>query len=475
MVRYESNKNHILLINAINPNVEVENRYPGLGLAYLVASVRKHLPDFNFEFRIADGEIAETINAFHPDLVGISSVSQNFTLAVKYSDFCAKQGIPVIMGGIHISTLPENLPRSSVAGCMHEGEDTFIELLQAFIEGRFEPESLARIPGICFWKEDALVYNESRSPIVDLDQLPMPSRDLLTIRSHTYMFTSRGCPYRCTFCASSRFWSQLRFFSAEYVVHEIECLIRDHGVNMISFFDDLFVADKSRLEEIVRLLEQRHLLGKVRYTCSCRADMVDDQLAQLLAKMGVVSVGMGLESGDDETLRFLKGGSLSVLKNDQAINMLKKQKIAVNGSFVIGSPHETGKQIMRTYDFIRHSRLDLFDIYLLTPYPGTPVWDYALKRGLVSNDMKDWSFLDININRSPEKAIILSEVLDRNEVLKLYKKFRRLRFRRNLRKIINHPMMRDVPKMGLDLVREAFSKRCRSQEIAEKGGRNISK
>ena len=448
----------ILLINAINPRVEVENRYPGLGLAYLVSSARKALPEANIEFRISARDIIKTINDYRPDLVGITSVSQNFTIARRYADFCASLGIPVIMGGIHVSSLPECLPASATAGCRQEGESTFVELIKAFLDDKFNTGALAHIPGISFWESGHLRHNEDRPAVDDLDQLPMPARDLLNIRSHAYMFTSRGCPYRCTFCASSRFWSKLRFFSAEYVVNEIASLIRDHGVSMISFFDDLFVADRPRLEEMIRILDRRKLLGKVRYTCSCRSNVVDDELARLLAKMGVVSVGMGLESGDDEILRFLKGKSAGVTENIRAINILKKAKIAVNGSFVIGSPYETREQAMRTYDFIRQSRLDLFDIYLLTPYPGTPIWDYATNRNLVSNDMTDWSCLDVNIYRFPEKAIILSEVLERKEVIKLYKKFRRLRFRRNLRKIINHPMMRDVPRMGLNLLREAVSK-----------------
>jgi hypothetical protein len=118
--------------------------------------------------------------------------------------------------------------------------------------------------------------------------------------------------------------------------------------------------------------------------------------------------------------------------------------------------------MMRTYRFIQNSNLDLFDIYLLTPYPGTPVWDDALKRGLVSKDMPDWSCLDVNVYRFPEKAIITSEVLDRIEVISFYKKFRRLRFRRNLQKIISHPMIRDVPRIGLNLVMEMVSRRLKT-------------
>jgi radical SAM superfamily enzyme YgiQ (UPF0313 family) len=225
---------------------------------------------------------------------------------------------------------------------------------------------------------------------------------------------------------------------------------------MISFFDDLFVANLRRLEEIVALLEQRGLLGRVRYTCSCRADVVRPQLVQVLKRMGVVSVGMGLESGDDEILRFLKGGTTSVASNHRAIDLLKDAGIAANASFVIGSPRETRAQVLRTYEFIKHSRLDLFDVYVLTPLPGTPVWDMALDRGLVSGDM-DWSRLDVNLYRAPEKAVIMSEVLSRDEVVELYTRFRRLRLRRNMIKVLNHPMRRDLPRIAVSLLRERLS------------------
>lgn len=244
-------------------------------------------------------------------------------------------------------------------------------------------------------------------------------------------------------------------FSAEYVVNEIELLMRDYKVTMISFFDDLFVAKRSRLEDILRLLERRNLIGKIKFTCSCRANVVDDELAKILSRMGIVSVGMGIESGDDEILQFLKGGSVSVEKNHRAIDTLKRAGIAVNGSFVIGSPQEGREQITKTYNFIRTSNLDLFDVYILTPFPGTPIWDYAKKRNLVSDDMSDWSCLDVNAyHMAEDKIIVLSEMLSRKELLKLYKKFRFLRFLRNVAKVLNHPMRRDIPRMALNLLFE---------------------
>ncbi len=450
------NETRILLVNAINTSVEVERRYPNLGLGYLASVLRQHFSEKRLKILITDHKIRETTANFRPHIVGISSVSQNYNIALNYAGYFEKSGIPYFMGGIHISNLPGTLPKGAVAGCSGEAEETIIDLLNLFFENDFSVRSLKNIPGLVYWDDETLLESPDRPLIKEMDSIPFPARDLLSVRSHTYMFTSRGCPYRCTFCSSSRFWNKLRFFSAEYVVEEIELLLKEYNVKMISFFDDLFVSDRKRLDKIIYLLEKKKIAGKIKFTCSCRANVVDKELAGMLSEMGVVSVGLGLESGDKETLKYLKGNNISLSDNHNAVNFLKNAGIAANASFVIGSPKETEKQIMRTYDFIKNSRLDLFDIYLLTPYPGTPVWEYARKRGLVSDDMPDWSVLDVNAYRSPERAIILSEKMSGKKIINWYRKFRRLRYRRNIVKVIAHPMKRDLPGMAWNLLKEKF-------------------
>jgi len=254
------------------------------------------------------------------------------------------------------------------------------------------------------------------------------------------MFTSRGCYYRCTFCASSRFWDKVRFFSAEYVVNEIKYLIKKYDVEQIGFWDDLFTADKKRVKQIFELLKKEDILGNVSFSCNVRSNLVNNEIVQLLKQMNVKSVGMGLESGSPITLEYLKGRNISIKDHIKAIKTLKKYGIKPHTSFIIGSPKESREEILQTFRFIKENQLDSFDIYVLTPFPGTPVWDYAKERNLVSEDM-DWDILNVNFGENHDNAIILSEKLTKDEIYKLFLLFanekRKIMIKRALRNPLN--------------------------------------
>src|SRR3990172_12058694 len=158
----------ILLVNALNPRVEVESRYPSLGMGYLASAARKALPG-RLEFLIADEDVRAAAEGFKPHLVGVSSVSQNFDIAKGYAGYFAGKGIPVLMGGVHVSALPACLPEDVAAACLGEAEDTFVDLVKAFMGGGLAPGTLAGIPGIAYREDGALKFTVPRPQRPDLD------------------------------------------------------------------------------------------------------------------------------------------------------------------------------------------------------------------------------------------------------------------------------------------------------------------
>lgn len=179
--------------------------YPSLCFAYLAAYAKRHFPGA----RVATAESARQAIRTATDLVGVSASSLNIKQAVTLAREIKKhRPLPLLLGGVHISALPLTLPDEFDVGVIGEGEQTFIELLQAFqADGGLAPERLRRIPGLVFREAGRLVQTPRRPPIADLSEVPPPDRSVLRgdfRRAH--VLTSRGCPYHCRFCSSRVFW-----------------------------------------------------------------------------------------------------------------------------------------------------------------------------------------------------------------------------------------------------------------------------
>jgi radical SAM superfamily enzyme YgiQ (UPF0313 family) len=431
----------VMLVNPMDCKSLVETGFPHLGLGSLSAAMKRAFP--GLETMIVRGHLQEWIHDWQPDILGITSVSQYWDEAKFHAQRAKQGGLPVIVGGVHATWLPETMTEDMDVLVLREGEQTIIELVRLFqAEGEFRPASLRSIPGIAFRQNGQVVRTTPRPMTPDLDSLPHIDRTILPHSYHTGMFTSRGCPYGCVFCASTRYWPKMRFHSAEYVAEEIGRL-HEEGVSQITFLDDLFVADKRRVVQLISLLGRRDLLGKLSYISNVRSNLVTDDLCRLLHDMNVKVVGLGMESANPETLAYLKGeGNITVEDHARALEKLANHRIIAHPSFIIGSPQETREQIMDSYRFIREHRIPDFEVYVLMPFPGTPVWDYAAQRGLVGPDMK-WERLRYTVTDFGPQSIVLSERLGYQELADLYRMFTALRVRGRrvgmVKQAIKHP------------------------------------
>ena len=426
-----------MFIDAGDPYKKIQERFHPLWPAYLASYVDKQLGTGKFKFHLMSLNIKKELMSFKPHLVAISSVSPRYNHAIKCAGIAKNFGIPVIIGGIHISTLPNTLTKDMDIGCIGEGGDTFVELLQHYVNyGEFKPERLGDIKGIVYHENGGLKLTSGRTICKSLDELPHPKRSIIDYHRTDTMMTSRGCPYKCPYCAVTLYWDKISYASPEYVVEEISELV-ENGTKIIKFYDDLFITNKKRLKAIADRIIENNLHRKVRFTCWIRSDSITAEVAEILKSMNMVSVEIGLESGCERSLNYLKGGSVTIEDNWRAVNLLKDSGIQTNATFIIGSPDETEEEIMQTYNFIKECRLDTVTVNRLVPFPGTAIWDYALKRNLVSTDM-DWSKI---------YAINLSERLNLEHLTSLLKKIRRLCLIKRVKALPKSPWLSEAPRI----------------------------
>lgn len=433
----------LLLINAVESGKE--RSAPYLGNLYLASYLRFYGGFKNIKIlNIDSGIMARAIvQLWKPDIIGLSSVTQNFRIA-RWIAYSIKNAfdIPVIVGGHHITALPNCLSKSMDIAVLGEGEKTLLDLVQNIEQ--YGLNKLNMTKGIAYRDHGKLKVTPKRKLIEPLDKIPFPARDLIGFKSKTAsVLTSRGCPYNCVFCSSASFWGSVRFFSARYVVSELEHLIENYKVRQVNFCDDLFIAHKARLKEISALIKKRGIHKELRFRCTARSNLVDDTICESLKAMNVRTVSLGLESANPRQLRFLKGDNVTVEQNTEAIKTLKHWGFSVSGTFIIGGPDETRAEIEETYQFILRAHLDGGDTYVLLPYPGTRLWQIGKDQGILRDNM-NWDRFEIYFLKDPYNRVILHETLSREELKRIMKKFkwlwRVIRFKAKIGKGLKHPL-----------------------------------
>lgn len=363
---------------------------PHFGIAYLSAYLKAKLPGIGISISYAsDSDIPGAIRAIGPHLIGITSTSRRFLKLKSVAETLKNRlNLPMLWGGVHLSLAPQDLPECADIGVIGEGEETLLELLNNFGPEGFQ--NLSAIKGIVYRDRGKLVINEKRPAMPNLDDLPFPDTKLLRIdwasQQRAVIITSRGCPFKCRFCASSVFWDRARLHSAAYVVEEIRQLVKRDHVKEILIYDDFFTIDKKRIAEIARLISESPDLCNLKFECLSRVDGFDDDLAVNLKRMGMYKVSFGFESGCQRTLDYLKNGRLKLERSEKTVAIAKKHGLQCVGSFVIGSPDETEDEIRETFRFIEKLELDFVQITVATPFPGTAMWDDGKRLGVIAGD-----------------------------------------------------------------------------------------
>jgi len=399
---------------------------PSMGLAYLAAVLEQH--GYKVEildapaFQLTYEKIPTEVERRKPDIVGVTATTAVAPSALKTAQM-VKDAVPealVVMGGPHITFLPEETMKAEPSiqiGVIGEGEYTLLDLVKTWEKNG----NLKEVKGVIYRENGSLKYTEPRPLIENLDELPFPARHLLPMERYKVfgkheilglIFTSRGCPFNCTFCSSSLiFGKKFRARSPKNVVDEVEEFVEQYKSNHIEFVDDLFIFDKKRVKEICRELKERGL--DVLWVCSARVDTVDGEIFKVIRDAGCIMVYLGVESGVQRVLNLMRKG-IKVEQSVRAVKLAKEAGLQVVASFVLGIPGETWEEAMETIRFAKKLDPDFVQFSLATPFPGTELYRVAKEEGLLLTE--DWTKYTVL------KPVMRTEELSEERLRKLIKK-----------------------------------------------------
>ncbi|HUL39966.1 MAG TPA: radical SAM protein [Methanomassiliicoccales archaeon] len=381
------------------PPGRTTEKWPPLGLLYLASSLREERDDKvtvcdAFCAGMGSEELATRIIEEKPDIVGLNCSTHTFLDAIGVLRR-AREALPdstIVLGGYHATFATENILRSYgfidfiVRG---EAERSFPKLLDHLDAGT-DPLD---VEGISYLRGDALVERPI-CLIDDLDSLPFPDRRMLgdlrygythqgvplTFGKFTTISSSRGCPFRCTYCSCAAFsLKRWRPRSPENVVEELES-IYDDGYESCVFVDDNFTHDPRRAARICELIKERRI--RLALYCEGRVDSASKELMRKMKAAGFDVMYFGAESASTRTLEFYKK-HITPEKTAQAIKNAKAAGMLVITSYIVGAPVEQEEDVAKTIGFIKETRPHGVQVNILDCLVGTEIWDDMCRKGLI--------------------------------------------------------------------------------------------
>lgn len=405
---------------------------PPLGIAYIASVLKKNGYEVILLDCIVEGyeapekrneyihlglkwdEIEKRVREFAPDIVGISCIfSMMFPEAIKVAEIVKSidTNINTVMGGAHPSSVPYDVLSNKNIDyvIIGEGELTFLELVRSIEQKIY---TLSEIDGIGYKKDGVLTLNPRTRFIGNLDDIPLPARELLQMEKYysigeshgglkrnryASLISSRGCPGNCLYCSIHTVWGrQWRPRSPENVLDEIEHLMKNYGVKEIHFEDDNLTFDRERARLIFQGIISRSLDITWTTPNGVAVWKLDRELLRLMKQSGCYQINLGIESGNEAVLRKIIRKPLKLENVKDIVKEIREIGIWAHGFFILGMPGETKKTMMETIDFAIELNLDSVSFFVATPYPGTKLYELCKEQGYI----KDYDMRDLRVQSS---------------------------------------------------------------------------
>lgn len=350
------------------------------------------------------GEALERVARYRPDYIGISCLAVEYSShAHIFAEEIKKQlpHAPVILGGVYCTLMPDHAMKNpAIDYCvLGEGELTLGKLLSC-LDNQLVPEGME---GLAYRRDGRIIIRPQREYITDLDALPLPALNKVDFKKYGYVnekfsfadtrdaspvakiYTSRGCPAGCNFCAVEGIaGKKFRYRSVASVLDEIQFMIDTYGIREVVFYDDNLIYDAKRAKELFRSMIDRKF--NIRFKpANIAVYRLDKELLDLMKAAGGTTMVFAVESGCDRVLQEIMGKPLTVGKVPEVVKYAKALGFRCAALFVIGNPGESWNEIRQTIQFAES--LEVYCHFsIATPLPGTRLYQEALERKLLTDD-----------------------------------------------------------------------------------------
>lgn len=377
-----------------------------LGTAYIAASCRNAGHDvkiYNQDvYHWPESHLLELLDRERFDAVGLGIIGgyYQYRKLLKISEAInrSKKRPFYILAGHGPSPEPEFFMKKTQADAVviGEGEETIVELLAA-VQNKKE---LSSVEGIAFMDKGTCIQTPRRAPITEIDKIAFPAYDLFPMDHYTllrdpnmsnsdrYMvaISGRGCPFKCNFCY--RMEPGFRPRAVDGIIEEIRLLQADYGITYLEFVDELLMSSVSRTVEVCEKLIKSNI--RLKWFCNGRLNYAKDDVLRLMKEAGCVFINYGIESLDEKALQVMNK-SLTVKQIVTGIDNTLKAGISPGFNIIFGNIGETAESLKLGVDFLLKydDHAQLRTIRPVTPYPGSPLYYYAIKHGLL-RDCEDF-------------------------------------------------------------------------------------